>query len=110
MRAVYHCGVCGDALVFYMGEAARYSPHEALPLEGHIQGARLVTHLVSCNSLPFFWINKLGSGRAARHIHSLHYSMLGSHGLLPRCVNSSGVLLIFLFSFLLTQLNNIRGH
>lgn len=109
MDAVYHCGVCGDAPVFYMGEAARYSPHEALPLEGHMQGACHGTHLVSCNSLPFFWTNKLGSGRPTRHIHSLHYSMRGSHGLLPRCINSSGVLLIFL-SFLLTQINNIWGH
>lgn len=110
MDAVYHCGVCGDAPVFCMGEAARYSPHKALPLEGHMQGARHVTHLVSCNSLSFFWTNQLSSGRPARHIHSLHYPMLGSHGLLSRCVNSSGVFLIFIFSFLLTQINNIRSH
>ena len=87
--AVHNGGVCSDTTILRVGEVVGNPPHQACVVSGHMSDARHFANLVLRHRISLLWTHQLRSGSLARHLHRLHHSMFGPHGLLPepRCSN-----------------------
>ena len=88
--AVYHSGICGDAIVLRMGEDPGGAPGEQHAAASFLSGARHPAHLVPCHRLPLLRGHQLRRGLLAGHLHCIHNPLPSAHGVLPQQISSSG--------------------
>lgn len=88
--AVHNSGVCSDTTILRVGEVVGNPPQQEYVVSGHMSNARHFANMVLCHCIPLLWTHQLRSGSLVGHIHRLHHSMFGPHGLLPQLSYSNG--------------------